>query len=270
MFRIEKLATTLVGILILLANGTFSILAQVDELNLTDVPNGFKGTFRSGNQTLTIDSSQAEDRSLRTKVTNPTGNLVVQAVYSNNLVTVTLSDVSINFRIDRESIASRHFEPLSASQQARLAAFLVSDESHTIGKMFLEIIKKRAGTKPGSLKGILIISLIMGDGPGFPTETAQKRGKAANCSQPKVLQVFAAYAPKKKSTNPQASAEIVECNEANCCGCCGPGCGGCTGCYTTGCLLHDVCVDTYGALHPTCIVLLAGAIESILNECPEA
>jgi hypothetical protein len=251
-----------------MTNSSFAAFSQAGELILTDLSNGFKGTFKSGNQALAIDSTQAEDRSLRTTVTNSAGTLVVQALYSSNLVTVTVSDISIKFRIDRESIVSRRFEPLSPIDQARLEKYLDSDESRIIRKMFLEIIKSRAGTKPSSLKGILIISLIMGDGPGFSGEVVQTNSKPTKCSQPKVLQIFAAYAAPKKTTDIKPFSKILECNETNCCGCCGPGCGGCTGCYTTACLLHDICVDTYGALHPTCMVLLADAIASILDVCP--
>ena len=274
MFRIKNSLQLYVGILVLLTNSTFAVFTQTDQLSLQDVPNGFRGTFKSANQILTINSSEAADKSLLTKITNSEGRLVVETIYRNNLVTVTVSGVTIRFRTDKESIAAGYFDQLSRPDQEEFEAFRVSDESRILRLMILDIIKQRASGKPASLKGILIISLVLGDGPGFPSEVGFKKNKDAKCNPPKGLMVFASYlSPKASKTSPKATkltnskvgANTMVCDASTCCGCCGWGCSGCTGCYTGACYAHDSCVDQNG--HAFCLALLPAAIASVVNEC---
>jgi hypothetical protein len=251
--------------------GTLSGFSQADELKLFDVANGFNGSFKSGNQILKIDSWVDVDKSFETKITHSEGHVIAEVRYRNNLVTVTVDSVTIRFRKDDNTGGLGPVEGFSKSDQERLATYIKSNEASILRKMVSEIIKERRSDRSTSLKGVLIISLMLGeDGPGFPMSAAkvQKVEKNDNCRQPEANFVLASYSsplPKiffesaRKGTN-------LECNETNCCGCCGAGCLGCTGCYTSACYLHDLCVDLYG--HPACLGLLPNAIASILNECP--
>ena len=175
MFRIKNSILVCVCILILLAGGCLSICAQTDELALKETSNGFTGTYKSGSQILRVDSSEAADRSLVLKVTSPDGSLVTELTYNNKLVTVTIAAVTIRFRTDKESVESGYFDPLSQSDQAKFEAYRTSEESRVLRKMIIDIIKQRTSTNAASLKGILIISLVLGDGPDFRPRLARRR-----------------------------------------------------------------------------------------------
>jgi len=84
------------GILLLLAHGAVGVFAQTDVLNLTDVQNGFRGTFKSGTTEHTVESSQAADGSLSTTIKNPEGDIIAEVTYSNHLVTVIIVGISIS------------------------------------------------------------------------------------------------------------------------------------------------------------------------------
>lgn len=269
MFRIKTRYNVYLGILILLTNGTIAIFAQADELNLKDVPNGFKGTFKSGNQTIIVDSSEAADRSLQTKITNSEGLLLVEAIYQNDLVTITVSDVVIKFRTDKESIASGNFERLSQTNQEKLEAYSRSKESGVVRRMILEIVKQRGTGKSFAMKGIVLISLVLGDEPGFPNQMGKNKDEAVKCTKPKGDFIFASYVSPTASIFPNSARgpNTLVCDSSNCCGCCGVGCWGCTGCYTGACYAHDTCVDQHGHLNSICLALLPAAAVSIVEEC---
>ena len=228
--------------------GTLSVFAQADELILIELPNGFKGTFKTGNQTLKVDSSADADKSFETRITNSEGQLLAAARYVDNFVTVTVAGVSMRFR--KDSSGRGPVEGFSQADQEKLATFAKSNESATLRKMVNEIIKRRTANGSADLKGFLIISLMLGDGPGFPLATVKVQNNNRNfrCRYPKATIVLASYS----SPLPMFFAESARkgtsfiCNESNCCGCCGVGCLGCSGCYTSACYQHDLCVDLYG------------------------
>lgn len=176
--------------------------------------------------------------------------------------------MTLQFRTDNGSLASGYVEKLSQKNQEKFEAYLVSEESVVVRKMILEIIRQRTNSKPANLKGVLIISLVLGDGPGFPNQTGKKKSGVTKCADPKGFQIYASYvSPTVQYFKSQpAVASLLECNTSNCCGCCGVGCLGCTGCYTSACYVHDLCVDLYG--HAVCLAFVYDAAVSILNECP--
>jgi len=71
---------------------------------------------------------------------------------------------------------------------------------------------------------------------GYPKESRAMAALAANLT---------AYAAVPKEYFPVDG-------ESMCMGCCGPSCWGCTGCYTNACLVHDMCVASYGYLAARC------------------
>lgn len=171
MDRLNKSILVYFGLLVLVTASAVSVIAQPDNLVLVDIPNGFKGTYKSADETWTIDASEAADRSLRTKIATSTGGVVAEVLYFENLVTVTLSGISISFRTN----PARYVEPLSQANQEKFEAFRVSEESRLLRTMFKEIIKRREASKPSYLKGILIMSMVLGDGPGFASSTGRKK-----------------------------------------------------------------------------------------------
>ena len=106
--------------------------------------------------------------------------------------------------------------------------------------------------------------MILGDGPGAPEELQSK----ANCSSPKLVQMYASYRSQSQTKVQQSSVANKTNSVVNGCqGCCGPGCWGCTGCWTNACNIHDSCVMVWGYTHSTCNALLAVAIASMHYEC---
>ena len=75
----DRLRKSLLVFFVLFVLATTVAVAQEDELVLTDVPNGFKGTFRSGNHTLQIDSRVGVDKSLRQN-TNSEGHVALALI----------------------------------------------------------------------------------------------------------------------------------------------------------------------------------------------
>lgn len=106
--------------------------------------------------------------------------------------------------------------------------------------------------------------MVLGDGPGAPEELQSK----ANCSSPKLVQMYASYHSQSQPKVQQSNAANKTNSVVNGCqGCCGPGCWGCTGCWTNACDAHDTCVVIWGYTSSTCMALLAVAIASMHYEC---
>ena len=128
------------GLIVILTNGAVGVIAQTDDLNLTDLPNGFRATYKSGRITQTVESSQFDDRSFATTIRNSEGGIVAETTYANDLVTVTISGVAIRFRTDKESIQSGKFDVLSPDDQAKFEAYRKSPESGVLRKFIFAII----------------------------------------------------------------------------------------------------------------------------------
>lgn len=242
-------------------------MAQDTKLKLNSIPNGFSGEYQSGDARLLVEShSPAPDYTL-SRIKTPEKRILAETIRNKEVVTVTLSDVTLTFHLDKESRAEKKSARLSTLDEEKLERFGLSEESAAVRKLIAELIVRRADVDPASIKGFIVIAMVLGDGPGTK-DIAQAK---ANCDAPRLVQMYASYRSDTRPSNePLRNHKFVTASSTgspvvNCMGCCGPSCWGCDGCYTAACWQHDSCVGQHGQW--SCKHLLAEAIASMYFLC---
>lgn len=262
----RKLKLVMVLLVLMLSAGLTAIeaIAQTSELKLQSKQNEFTGEYTAGNTKLFVELRASADDSTISRIQNYNKQTLVESIREKEVVTVKINDVTITYYMNAKNPEKSRASELSDADAQKLKKFSLSEESAYVRKLIAELIKQKAGTEVGQLKGFVTIAMILGDGPGAPEELQSK----ANCSSPKLIQMYASY-------RSQSQTKVQHSNVANktssvvndCQGCCGAGCWGCTGCYTNACDAHDNCVVIWGYTHPNCNGLLALAIASMYYQC---
>jgi hypothetical protein len=242
--------------------------SQSTDIQVREFPDGFEATVRIGESTFKVTNNEYENKHFRTQIRDLRGRKIAEAFFEDNLVKVLLGGIVLNFRTDNNGLEAGGFRYLSEDDRLRLEAYLRTNESDELRILAAELIKQQGVLKPRSLKGLLIISLVLGEQPSQVSKASITRKSNSSCRIANPTIVFASFSPPGRSMeqlpSPLLNGEF-SCNQSNCCGCCGVGCSGCTGCWTNACYLHDKCVDLYG--HVACLGLLPAAVASIVNEC---
>lgn len=260
-----KLMMLLSVLMLLVGLNTTDSIAQVSELKLQTRQNGFSGVFTTEeNKKLLVEYQSSTSDSFISRIQTSDGQTLAEAVRDKDVITVTVKDVSLNFYLDKEKRKQR--PETSEEDKQKLKKYKLSKEFAPVRKLIAELIRQYAGSEKEQLKGFVIMSMVLGDGPGAPDASQAK----ANCSSPKLVQMYASYRQQSqpKITNKLIAGKSVSSNLDQCFGCCGAACWGCTGCWTGACAAHDECVrrhDDYFASE--CMALLDDAIASMILEC---
>lgn len=254
----------LLMLMLLVGFNSINTVAQTPELNIRSVKNGLRGEYKSGNKKLFVEHRVPTTDFSVSRIQNSNKQTIVETVFDKNVVTVKVKDVTLVFHLDKKNYENSKISELSEADVEKLRKFSLSEESAPIRKLIAELIKQKTGTEVGQLKGFVTIAMILGDGPGAPEELQSK----ANCSSPKLVQMYASYRSQSPQKIQQSNAANTTNSTANdCWGCCGAGCWSCTGCWTNACSQHDTCVVVWGYTHSYCMVMLAAAVASMRYEC---
>lgn len=261
----------LIGVFVLMsASGVLSgtnSMAQDEKLKLKSVPNGFSGEYDSSDARLLVDSHSPADDYTLSRIRTPDKRILAESIRNKDVVMVTLSDVTLTFHLDKKSRAEKKSAKLPTPDEEKLERFALSEESAAVRKLIAELIVQRASADPSSIKGFVVIAMVLGDGPGTPNNLQAR----ASCDRPRLVQMYASYRSDTRPSNePLRNHKLVTASSTgssvvNCMGCCGPSCWGCTSCWTGACLQHDWCVSQNG--YWACNYLLDDAIASMYFLC---
>ena len=221
------------------------------QLSLSSSDDGFNGSFSFEGRRYAIENRVGKGY-FRTIIAHPDGRSIVAGAQKDGVVFIQIP--SGNIVVD--TTRPRQF---SETEIKALEEFVDSGEAALVRRIVYEVRNVQIAKKQPFLKGFRIIAMFLGDGD-VKISTSEK-----GIDQKRLTFKMASYSCNRPSAS--NSLKKPECTDTNCCGCCGPGCWGCSGCWTEACLAHDQCVDEKGYIHPTCMVLLQAAIESMVLVC---
>ncbi len=261
---LNKLAMFLLMLTLLAGLNVIEAAAQTSELKLQSKQNGFTGEHTSGNTKLFVKYQAVTADSTISRIQNSNKQTLVESIREKDVITVKINDVTITYYMDAKNPEKSKASELSDADTQKLRKFSLSEESASVRKLIAELIRQKAGTEVGQLKGFVTIAMILGDGPGAPEELQSN----ANCKSPKLIQMYASYRPQSQpKVQPSNVANKTSAVVGGCQGCCGPSCWGCTGCWTGACDAHDTCVEIWGYTSSNCMGLLAVAVASMHYQC---
>lgn len=171
------------SVLLLVGINVTESAAQVSDLKLQPMQNGFSGVFTTDNNEnlFVIYQSSTSDYSI-SRIQDSEEKILAEAVRDKDVVSVTLKDIKLDFYSDKEKRKQR--KEISGSEKQKLKKYKLSKEFASVRKLIANLIKEYANERE-KIKGFVAIAMVLGDGPGAPDDSQAK----ANCSSPKLVQI---------------------------------------------------------------------------------
>lgn len=160
-----KPATLLFGILLFTVLADWNAIGQAGDVNVWPELDGFSGEYRKANDKLLIEHRVKNSELSVSRVSNSSGQTLVEAVRVPASLTVRVTDVTITFDLNRTNPADSGVSALSEVDRSKLQDFIRSETAATVRYVLASIIRQRGRDNGNQLFGFLSVAMLLGDGP---------------------------------------------------------------------------------------------------------
>lgn len=250
---------------------------QLSKLQVSKTSDGFTGTYRDDQNTLSLSSKKSSKDKGISKIQRVDGTTLIEITRDEENFIFKFQGGTLKIDTQTQTLVNPTNEDLQALQN-----FVKSSDATLLRKCIAALIKEKAELKKQNITPLsfILAGMLLGDEPAAGSMRSEEKPlnsliwqsvayspPKSVTSKPNIKTVTANSSHKATKTGNKTAVAISQPqngfggNECN--GCCGGGCWSCSGYYTYACLAHDNCVATLGQFD--CVGLFPAAAASLIS-----